>query len=152
MPEFVVALLKLFLTRTERGLCAAFAFAVLFCAFVLYLSGRDGWRLGLIGIICLSILKMPAVLKTLLSPFRREPPRADEPPIKPAANIQPLATGAKSLLRDYLTDKYDLPPALVAAMRENETAQVKETLGYYVPPAFVALLTLLDAAEDFDKG
>ena len=47
--------------------------------------------------------------------------------------------------------KYDLPPALVAAMRENETAQVKETLGYYVPPAFVALLTLLDAAANFDK-
>lgn len=151
MTKLIVALLKLFFTRTERGFCAAFAFAVLFCAFVLYLVGKDGGPLGLIGVICLSILKTPAVLKILLSPFKRKPPPVCEPPRAPALNIRPLAFGAKSLLSDYLTDRYDLPPTLVSAIRKNETARVRETLKFYVPPALADLLTLLDAAENFDK-
>ena len=118
-------LVKYVLSETNGALIALVAFFVVLFSFVLFAANADGWRFGLIGVLCLCVLTADRFLSR---PKRYARPTAEK---ETPAETRPrmIAALADDCLTAYVVTRYGIPDVLKESVR-NHTI-LPETLALY---------------------
>lgn len=87
-PKFIfVSLLEEFIRETEHSLAYFFALIVFLLTFLLALFGRDALYTGLVGVLCLLLIKMRDIIEAFKelsarSPLTFQEKKYSAPPIR----------------------------------------------------------------------
>ena len=118
-------LVKYVLSETNGALIAIVAFFVVLFSFVLFAANADGWRFGLIGVLCLCVL----TANDFLSRPKRHAPKTVETETPDETRLHMMAALADDCLTTYIVTRYDIPDVLKASVKDHTI--LPETLALY---------------------
>ncbi len=121
-PKFIfVSLLEEFIRETEHSLAYFFALLVFLLTFLLALFGREVLYTGLVGVLCLLLIKMRDIIEGFKELSHRNPPPRDKETEYTAA-----ANKAKQTLNDMQNFYTAFDDAAITVMAKEFPARFNE--------------------------